>query len=224
MNTVDLGHGRGWLEADAAASILRIDRELGHPLQITEAGRTWERQNEHFQHYLEFGSPIALDPDTPSVHQEGEAIDSDEAQDHISLMERHGWYRTVYRNKKLIERWHFERFADRDQHRNDPPPTTQVPEEDDMRAITKDGAANTGIIIQPGVPPYSIPQQTFEALCSVYGLEPLAVPAYKYDTVVREHWTAFSTSQAFAANRSLTQADIDKIAAKIRDALPKANS
>lgn len=98
-------------------------------------------------------------------------------------------------------------------------PTPPVPEEDDMKAIIKTGAPNSGIIIQAGVPPYSIPEQTFQALCSVYGITPLEVPDWKYDTVVREQWTAFSTAQAFAANRSLSQADIEKIAAATRAAL-----
>lgn len=140
MIQTDLGHGRGWLDEAAAASIARIDAELGHAIQITEAGRTWAQQDVHYQHYLKYGSPIALSPDAPSVHQEGEAIDSDEAQKHIELMARHGWKRTVYRNKKLVEPWHFEYFASSDQHRNDPTPTT-TEEDDDMRIFsTTDGS------------------------------------------------------------------------------------
>lgn len=41
LTKVDIGHGRGWLEAEAAKSQARIDRALGHPQQITEAGRSW---------------------------------------------------------------------------------------------------------------------------------------------------------------------------------------
>src|SRR5690349_9705397 len=102
--------GRGWLTVEAAASIHRIDRQIGHHLQITEAGRNWDQQNAHYQHYLRYGSPIALNPDTPSVHQKGAAIDSDEAQNDIAMMERNGWVRTVYRWVNgvwtLVERWH----------------------------------------------------------------------------------------------------------------------
>jgi hypothetical protein len=139
---VNLGYGRGWATAEAAASIFRMDRQIGHPLQITEAGRDWAEQNKHYQHYLRYGSPIALNPNTPSVHQVGDAIDSDELQLDIGLANAHGWVRTVYRwvNGKwtLVERWHFEHFIAQDSHRFDPNPADVPPapepeeEEDDM--------------------------------------------------------------------------------------------
>jgi hypothetical protein len=120
---VDLGFGRGWLNRPAANSIRRIDRQIGHALQITEAGRTWVQQNEHYQRYLRYGSPIALNPDAPSVHQKGGAIDSNEAQRIVAVLEDHGWRRTVYRwvNGKwtLVEPWHFEYFEHLDNHRNE---------------------------------------------------------------------------------------------------------
>lgn len=122
MQTTDLGHGRGWLDAQAAASIERIDAEIGHPLQITEAGRTRAQQLEHWNTYQRFGKPIALHPDGPpkgngpSIHQAGEAVDSDEAQQFVDLMNRHGWKQTVYRNGKLIGPWHFEYDPANDQH------------------------------------------------------------------------------------------------------------
>lgn len=118
---VFLKGGRGWLTKESTASIHRIDKQLGHYLQITEAGRTWAEQNVHWLRYLKNGYPIALNPDTPSVHQKGDAIDSDEAQNHISMMTDHGWIRTVYRWVNgvwtLVERWHFEHFIERDNHR-----------------------------------------------------------------------------------------------------------
>ncbi|MCI1017856.1 hypothetical protein HWD99_04380 [Microbacterium sp. C5A9] len=108
---VDLGFGRGWLSRPAAASIRRIDRQTGHPLQITEAGRTWGRQNEHWQKYLRDGWPIALNPNTPSERQKGLSIDSDEAQRIMAILEDHGWRRTVYRwvngKRTLVEPWLF---------------------------------------------------------------------------------------------------------------------
>lgn len=137
---VDLSHGRGWLNPGPAASIHRIDRVLGHPLQITEAGRSWAQQNVHYRRYLRNGYPIALSPDAPSVHQLGAAIDSDEAQKHLALMTEHGWVRTVWRNGRLVEPWHFEYQAHRDQHRFDAEPASTTPtipevdeeDEDDM--------------------------------------------------------------------------------------------
>lgn len=131
MQTTQLTNGRGWLAANHAASIARIDAELGHPLQITEAGRSKEKADANYAAYLAYlngtgpWAPIAL-PGDQSVHVFGGAIDSDEAQRHLELMKRHGWIRTVIRNGVVVERWHFERFADLDQHRHD----TQ--EEDDM--------------------------------------------------------------------------------------------
>lgn len=114
--TVDLGHGRGWLDADAAASIRRIDAQLGHPLQVTEAGRSFFQQEQHWLRYLRDGKPIALNPNTPSVHQKGRAIDSDEAQRIVAIMHDHGWRQTVYRNGKLVEPWHWEYDRNLDNH------------------------------------------------------------------------------------------------------------
>jgi hypothetical protein len=111
---VDLGHGRGWLNPEPAASIARIDAQIGHPQQITEAGRTYAQQLAHWNTYQRNGHPIALHPDTPSVHQKGAAIDTDER--HVTILNDHGWYQTVYRNGKLVEPWHFEYFPKRDNH------------------------------------------------------------------------------------------------------------
>lgn len=138
MQATDLGHGRGWLDAPAAASIRRIDRQLGHPVQITEAGRTYEKQDEHYQRYLAYlnggpWAPIALDPDTPSVHQEGEATDSDE---HDAPWEENGWFHTVFRDGVLVERWHREYDTSRDQHINDVADTTPLEDHDMARIIS----------------------------------------------------------------------------------------
>lgn len=126
---VNLGGGRGFLRENAAKSLHRIDKRIGHRCQMTETLRTWAQQNAHYQHYLKYGSPIALSPDGPpkgngpSIHQKGEAFDSDEMQNHVALAADHGFIRTVYRwvNGKwtLVERWHFEYFAERDNHRGE---------------------------------------------------------------------------------------------------------
>ncbi|MFL2002007.1 hypothetical protein [Microbacterium sp. A1-JK] len=117
---VDLGGGRGWLEEKPAKSIARIDARLKHFLQITEAGRTWDEQNKHWVIYQRDGYPIALNPNTPSVHQKGFALDSNEAQRIVPVMEAHGWRRTVYRNGVLVEAWHFEYFENLDNYRSEP--------------------------------------------------------------------------------------------------------
>src|SRR5690606_41834541 len=93
---IDLGHGRGWASADAAASIWRLDAALGHPLQITEAGRSAEQANANYAAYQAYlngtgpWAPLAFDA-AHSVHCWGAAIDTDEGQDHIALMSEHGW-------------------------------------------------------------------------------------------------------------------------------------
>jgi hypothetical protein len=132
-----LSAGRGWLTDEAAASIVRIDAALGHPMQITEAGRTWAQQNAHYQAYLRYlaggaYAPIALSPDAPSIHQLGNAIDTDEGQKHVSLLAEHGWIRTVYRAGKLVEPWHFEYSTSRDHHLAAPTGSGATPGDDDM--------------------------------------------------------------------------------------------
>lgn len=151
LTKVDIGHGRGWLEAEAAASQARIDHALGHPQQITEAGRSWERQNAHWLTFQKYGTPIALHPNTPSVHQKGRAKDTDERD--VALMNDHGWFQTVYRvvngRRTLVEPWHFEYDPERDNHRNDPAPaggatvptpkgaTVPTPKEDDTMLMLR---------------------------------------------------------------------------------------
>ncbi|WP_433674818.1 hypothetical protein [Microbacterium gorillae] len=136
MQVTQLNADRGWLDAPAAASVHRVDRALGRPLDINEAGRTWAQQMVFWQTYQRDGYPIALHPDTPSIHQLGNAIDTDDS-DRAALLNEHGWVQTVYRGGVLVEPWHFEYDVSRDQHVNDPEPTAAIrrPEEDDMKII-----------------------------------------------------------------------------------------
>jgi len=130
MQRTDLGHGRGWLDAAAAASLARVDRALGHPIQVTEAGRTGERQQE-LRDLYEAGKGNYAAPRGESPHEDGNAIDTNERL--VALLAEHGWKRTLD-----FEPWHFVYNPARDQHRNDPAPTgnTTTPnpesEEDDM--------------------------------------------------------------------------------------------
>lgn len=121
MRIVELGGGRGSLEEEAAKSMRRLDLYIGHLWQISEALRTWEQQEKFYQAYRSYlnGGPwaaIALSPDAPSIHQLGQAIDTDERL--VEVLNDHGWYQTVYRNGELVEPWHFEYFASRDNHRD----------------------------------------------------------------------------------------------------------
>lgn len=112
----DLGGGRGWLNDGPAQSLFRIDGALGHRMQITESGRTRAQQQAHWDRYQRYGSPIAARPGT-SLHEKGSAIDTNEGQNHVALLQSHGWRRTVYRNGKLVEPWHFEYFPGEDRYR-----------------------------------------------------------------------------------------------------------
>ncbi|MGI6878845.1 hypothetical protein [Microbacterium sp. gxy059] len=141
VTQTDIGHGRGWLTPEAAASIRRLDAVKGAPWQITEAGRTWDRQKQHwdaYQAYLSGRGPwaaIALHPDAPSIHQRGSAIDTDQRE--TALLNEHGWFHTVYRDGVLVEPWHYEYDKARDKHLGQSAGgggATTTPEEDIMNA------------------------------------------------------------------------------------------
>lgn len=126
MITAELNGGRGILPADAAASIHRIDAQIGHLVQITEAGRTRDRQLYLYTGWVRRapGFNRALHPDNPRANHvlapgRRGAVDSDE-QTGVPW-EENGWILTAW-----DEPWHREYFAERDQHRHN----TQ--EDDDM--------------------------------------------------------------------------------------------
>src|SRR5690606_23774388 len=102
------------------------------------------QQKVHWDTYQRQGYPIALHPDTPSVHQLGAAIDTDERI--TAVLNDHGWFHTVYRNGKLVEPWHYEYDAARDKHINDTASggNNALSEEDDMPIMVK---ANVNIYV-----------------------------------------------------------------------------
>lgn len=140
-----LSHGRGQLADAAAASLHRVDAHIGHPLQITEAGRPmWLQQQywDEYQAYLNGGpwAPIAAFPsdEAPHIRNGGEAFDTNERN--TPVLNEHGWFHTVFRDGELVEPWHYEYQWWRDQHRNDPAPAapSALPEtegDSDMRVI-----------------------------------------------------------------------------------------
>ena len=142
MQITDIGHGRGWLDAPAAASLRRVDAALGHPLRITEAGRTRARQEYLYDGWVRRlpGFNYAAAPGT-SPHERGDAFDSDEAQRHLTLLAEHGWSRPL-----TFEPWHFLYRASQDRHRTDPAPSgAATTQEDDM---TPDQAAQLAQLAQ----------------------------------------------------------------------------
>jgi hypothetical protein len=102
MKAVALGHGRGWLDAPAAASVKRIDYLIGRPLDINSAGRTraaWDAWQNGT------GAPANL-PGT-SMHEKGLALDTDDR--FLAVMSRNGWWRPYSH-----EPWHFEYLEQND--------------------------------------------------------------------------------------------------------------
>lgn len=130
--TVDIGYGRGRLAPDAAASVRRIDAELGRPLDVNSAWRDPELQDRMYRAwvaYIDGRGPKpnhgrAL-PSWSSVHCKGRAIDTDDTA-LGRVLNAHGWFRTA-----SDEPWHYEYFSGRDNHRNKPAGTgtTDIPEE-----------------------------------------------------------------------------------------------
>lgn len=124
------GNGaRAWLSPSAAASLRRVDRQLGRTVTVTWGGRSRAEQQKLFDKY---GWPRAAWPGT-SPHESGNAIDTDEwtKPGFVELMADNGWTRPL---KK--EPWHLVHGNHRDNHLNDPAPsggaTTGTTTEDDM--------------------------------------------------------------------------------------------
>lgn len=117
----DIGHGRGWLNADAAASLWRIDAEIGHPLQITDAGRTWEQQKANWDAWQNGTGSFAAYPGT-SPHEAGNAIDTNERL--VEILHRHGWRRPL-----AFEPWHFVYWPNLDNHLNESVEDEMTPEQ-----------------------------------------------------------------------------------------------
>lgn len=125
-DAVDIGHGRGRLAPEPAASLARVDSAFGRAADINEAWRSPADADENYRKYLAYingrgpWAPIAL-PAELSVHCVGYAVDTDDtSDDDMAVWNENGWYWTVYRAGKLIERWHLEYFRSRDNRRDAP--------------------------------------------------------------------------------------------------------
>lgn len=143
LTKTDLGHGRGWASPTAAASIRRIDTQLGRPADINEAGRSPEKADENHRKWLAYlaggpWAPYAL-PASKSVHCTGDAADSDDWYDPAAaaVWYDNGWRQTArYPNdRKKDEPWHGEHFPELDNHRNDPDPITLLGDPMSLRII-----------------------------------------------------------------------------------------
>ena len=133
---VDIGHGRGWLAPAPAASLRRIDAQLGRLADINEAGRSPEQADENRRKWLAYerylnGGPwapkarYALGADQ-SVHCWGYAADSDDWYNTraAAVWRDNGWRQTARYpgNKAKDEPWHGEYSESLDNHRFDSTP------------------------------------------------------------------------------------------------------
>lgn len=124
---VDIGHGRGRLAWDAAASLRRVDAELGRLADVNEAWRSPEKADENYRKYLAYkngtgpAAPLAL-PAKDSIHCRGYAVDSDDWYDAAAaaVWRRNGWRQTARYNDSRDEPWHGEYFPEHDQNYGKP--------------------------------------------------------------------------------------------------------
>lgn len=152
----DLGHGRGWAAPAAAASIFRIDAQLGRPADINEAGRSREQADENYRKYLAYlaggpWAPLAL-PADKSVHVPGMAADSDDWYDPTAaaVWRDNGWRQTARypNNPKKDEPWHGEYFPDLDNHRNNPAAAGGTTTKDDDMPLNEADKAWMRLMVQ----------------------------------------------------------------------------
>lgn len=139
----DIGHGRGWLNSPAAASLKRVDRAvgaaIGRVLQVSEAGRTNARQWVlwNLYYWLVGGRWVARPKaDRPSwlgapaypgtsPHEAGNAVDTNDWISPLvyAILRDHGWRcwsqaEPGYPAKG--EPWHWVYYPFLDNHRNEP--------------------------------------------------------------------------------------------------------
>lgn len=152
--TVDAGHGRGRLVPEHAASLRRVDAQLGRPLDTNSLWRDPTEQGKLRRAWLAWDAyqrgvgpvapwaPYALEPDE-SVHCAGGAADTDEWTDPavVTVLNDNGWFQTVrWPDGSLREGWHFDRQRDRDNHRNETAASGSTTEEEDDMYTDEDRA------------------------------------------------------------------------------------
>lgn len=114
----DLGHGRGWLAAAPAASILRIDAQHDGAIPINDAGRTRAQQQALWDLYWSKDRPGWLfEPARPgeSPHEAGNAVDLPNPGEMLAVMEANGWRRPLPNTDPV----HFVYWPNLDQHIDD---------------------------------------------------------------------------------------------------------
>lgn len=121
--TVDIGGGRGRLAPAPAASLARIDEQLGRPADVNDAWRSPAQADANYAAWLAYlnggpKAPYAL-PARDSIHCRGYAVDSDDWYDATAaaVWRRNGWRQTARYpdNPKKDEPWHGEYDEDLDE-------------------------------------------------------------------------------------------------------------
>lgn len=149
-DAVDIGHGRGRLAPVAAASVRRIDAQLGRPADVNEGWRSPDAANQNRARWIAYqngagpAAPYALGADE-SVHCAGEAADSDDwyAPHAAAVWRDNGWRQTALYpvGDRRREPWHGEHFPALDNHRDTTAGGASSPllqlsrEDDDMMTI-----------------------------------------------------------------------------------------
>lgn len=161
--TVDIGAGRGRLSPEAAASLARIDAQLGRPADVNDAWRSPAQADANYAAWLRYQNggpwaPYAL-PASKSIHCRGYAVDSDDwynAQ-RAAVWRRNGWRQTALYpgDPKRNEPWHGEYDRRYDEFYGQPAgggarplPIPKPKEHPAMRLIklTKNGATTYALI------------------------------------------------------------------------------
>lgn len=148
--TVDIGFGRGRLAPGPAASLRRIDAQLGRPADINDAWRSPEQADRNRAAWVAYQNgtgpvaPYALDR-WGSIHCRGYAGDSDDWYDPeaAAVWQRNGWRQTALYpvGDRRREEWHGEYDEDLDEFLGQTAaggaaefnPTDEVEEEDEMK-------------------------------------------------------------------------------------------
>jgi hypothetical protein len=93
-----------------------------------------------------------------------------------------------------------------------------------MKAIMLQGNPDSGIIIQAAVPPYSLHEQIFKALCGAYRLTAVELPDWQYETVIREQWIAVKTATAAMLSPAVEDVQViaDSNRLSLQDSFPNS--
>lgn len=117
VTQVDVGHGRGWLAPGPAASLLRVDWQIGGVLPTSSLGRTAAEQQKLID-AAAAGDPNVFMPAAvgESPHQLGISADVPRWWDYEAVLNDNGWTRPLPTRDPV----HFNYNPDRDNHLNDP--------------------------------------------------------------------------------------------------------